>query len=198
MRLMIRQAIGILALTAATILIIFIGPAVPDTDCHQDLLLAVGRGDIEASRDALNKGAEVNTRDCGRKTLLMIAAWDGNAEMVRFLLENNASVNAKDRDGATALMFGARAGNVEIVRLLLEKGADVNAKDNFFQSTALMAAVIADNVEMVRLLLEDGADTEAKDIDGSTALTLAKRLGNASIINLLKKKGGRRWGYWSF
>ena len=67
----------------------------------------------------LSAGAEVDARQPGWRTPLMLAAAKGNLPVVRALLEAGADPAAKDSDDRTALSLARANGHVEVVELLL-------------------------------------------------------------------------------
>jgi ankyrin repeat protein len=54
---------------------------------------AIGRGDVEAVREQLRSGADVNSRNRYGQTALMLAAHGGNREMVEILIASGADLN---------------------------------------------------------------------------------------------------------
>ena len=84
---------------------------------------AVG-GQIEAARELLQLGADINGRDAGLNTALMQCALMGRSEGVRFLLQHSASVDLQSTLGHSALMLAAASGSWDCVRALLDAGAD--------------------------------------------------------------------------
>ena len=124
----------------------------------KSLRAAVKNKDIAAAKQAINEGADINTKADFGSTALMDAIMFNNIGMVTLLLDNGVNVNAKDEtfNGGTALIFAAANGHVEIAKLLLNKGADITAKDNSGR-TVLRAAVGGGNPELVKLLLAKGA-----------------------------------------
>lgn len=149
---------------------------------------------------ALKRGADVNCRDEGGQTPLIVACrgvGPGQLHAVKLLLDKGADVNAKDRNGMTALMqacAGGGMGQSEVVRLLLEKGAEVNARD-CEGSTALIYVCSGGepprDLAVVKLLLEKGADVNARDHDGKTALDWAARDREVALERLLKAHGAK-------
>ena len=94
----------------------------------QDLYKACYDGNMETVKKALDKGADVNTKDNDGDTCLMRAGNYGHIEIVSLLLEKGADVNARDEQfGWTAFMWACQKRYTEIVSMLLNNGADVNA-----------------------------------------------------------------------
>ena len=112
---------------------------------HGVLNGAAAGGDIEAVKDFLAAGTDVNTKDGWEWTPLHNAAWWGHKEIVELLLANGAGVNAKNNVGWTPLHMAAINGHNEIVGLLVAGGADVNSKNNNGETpTDLAAGRVAD------------------------------------------------------
>ena len=101
---------------------------------------AAAGGDIEAVKEFLAAGTDVNTKDGWEWTPLHNAAWWGHKEMGELLLANGAGVNAKNNVGWTPLHMAAINGHKEIVELLVAKGADVNSKNNNGETPPDLAA----------------------------------------------------------
>ena len=112
---------------------------------HGVLNGAAAGGDIEAVKDFLAAGTDVNTKDGWEWTPLHNAAWWGHKEIAELLLANGAGVNAKNNVGWTPLHMAAINGHNEIVGLLVAGGADVNSKNNNGETpTDLAAGRVAD------------------------------------------------------
>ena len=92
-------------------------------------------GNIEAVRQHLDAGADVNAKDEDGWTPLHWAAWEGHRQITELLIVSDADVNAKDEIGMTPLHWAAVLGRKnEIVELLITNGADVNAKNDVGQT----------------------------------------------------------------
>ena len=83
-----------------------------------DLIDATLNGDIELVRELLENGADINIRDNGGDTPLILASIKGHTDIVRLLLENEANVNSIGYDGDTALIRASDKGYADIVKLL--------------------------------------------------------------------------------
>ena len=98
---------------------------------ENDIWLATITGNIEAIKQHLANGADVNARSKdGATTLLALAALLGQTQIAELLIQGGADVNARNMDGATPLHGAVLFGEIETVELLIQKGADVNAKNN--------------------------------------------------------------------
>ena len=89
----------------------------PDISIHD----AAEKGNIEASKQHLADGVDVNAKKKGGGTPLHAAA---TKEIAELLIAEGAGVNVKNRIGRTPLH---NADNKEIAELLIAKGANVNA-----------------------------------------------------------------------
>ena len=96
----------------------------PDISIHD----AAAVGNIEAVKQHIAAGTDVNAKDQNGKTPLHYAAWKGHKEIAELLIANGADVNAKDDKGGTPLHVAAWEGHTEVAELFIAKGADMNAK----------------------------------------------------------------------
>jgi cytohesin len=95
----------------------------PDISIHE----AAEEGNVEAVKQAIADGADVNSKgDIGR-TPLHWAAYEGHKEIAELLISEGADVNAKADGGGTPLHQAAYEGHKEVAELLIAKGADANA-----------------------------------------------------------------------
>ena len=123
-------------------------------------------GDIEGARNAIESGADINSRCLQGKTGLMYALWNNQNALIQLLMQNdNLDVNGEDNDGATALHHAVDVDNDEGARMLLEdcRLEDINHK-NKRGLTPLMRAVTRSKVNCARLLLSDTrVDLDTRD-----------------------------------
>lgn len=136
--------------------------------------------EIELLQAALDKGANINTRDNTGRTALSHAVSDsyyhhvtGNSEIVEFLLENGADVNLSDNNDMTPLIWSVTYSNIEFARILLENNADPNIPDGQLDQTPLHIAAEKPFLDLVILLLENGANVNPVDMGGDTPLHVA-------------------------
>jgi cytohesin len=130
----------------------------PNISIHDAAGARGRRGNIEAVKQHLAAGTDVDARDKEDKTPLKHAAFRGYKEIVELLIAKGADVNAKDNTGMTPLHWVAFGGKNEIVELLILNGADVNAMNND-GDTPLDFAIKFKNTETTELLRKHGAKT---------------------------------------
>jgi len=138
----------------------------PSTVTHRALMLAAGRGDLEAVKRLLDARPEIiNLRgnlegQTGRRTALHLAV--AHEPVVRLLLDRGADPNIRDDgDNAYPLHFAAENQDLAIIKLLLERGADPTGAGDLHELEVLGWATAWDYVDVkpdiVRYLLAHGA-----------------------------------------
>jgi ankyrin repeat protein len=170
----------LLLTTIAAVLVVGCGPSV-------DIWTAANKGNIEAVKQHLDAGADVNAKNnkIVKYTPLHAAAGGGRMEVAELLIAKGADVNAKGHEGWTPLH---EVRVKEIAELLIAKGADVNAK-NSDGSTPLQIAALRGFKEIAELLIVAGADVNAQMNNGNTPLDWAD---DKETADLLRKHGGKR------
>ena len=159
--------------TIAAVVLVGCGPSV---DIHQ----ACKDGNIEAVKQYLAAGWDVNARDKSSLTPLLLAASFRNDDIAKLLISSGANVSAKCNFGTTPLHYCGK----EIAELLIAKGADVNAMSG--SGTPLHHVLTKERAE---LLIANGADVNAKEKGGFTLLHVLAGDGRKEIAELLIAKG---------
>ncbi len=156
------------------------------TPLDEELFMAVEQKDIDAVKNILTQGADVEARDATDKiTPLMLSAVVGDMAITALLIKAEANVNATSlKDGWVPLMHAVFFKHPDIVELLLNNGANINATDND-DNTALMQAAYNGPLEIVQILLQHGANVGMKDTTGQDALSFAKLKGDPDIIRVI-------------
>ena len=130
---------------------------------------AVRDRDLEALRDRIARGDDVNGRDGVGRTPLISACHYAQHECARALIEANASV---DNNGLTPLMRASHWGQQKCARALIDAGAAVDIV-NYGGKTALVLACNFGSYECTRALIDAQADLELTNRDGQNALMIA-------------------------
>ncbi len=98
-------------------------PASLFTDSAAQLRQAAASGDIAELQALLDKQTQVDARDAGGRTALMLATLQGQGEAVDVLLAHGADPNAADSQGTTPLHAANAAGRQSIATALQRAGA---------------------------------------------------------------------------
>jgi uncharacterized protein len=113
---------------------------------------AVRRGDVQAVRELLRAGIDVDARDRHGQTALMLAAHRGHGEIAALLVEAGADLNVAAKYNLTALMLAVVAGHAPVARVLILAGADLDVRGTgapgFAGKTAYDLAVARELTEL--------------------------------------------------
>jgi ankyrin repeat protein len=160
----------------AAVLVVGCGPSV---DIHQ----AAEEGNIEAVKQHIAAGTDVNAKGQYMGTPLHYAAGEGHKEIAELLIEEGADVNAKADNGKTPL---DRANDKETAALLRKHGGKTG--DWLNADKSIHKAARAGHIEAVKQHIASGTDVNAKNGDGYTCLHLT--LGrHKEVAELLINKG---------
>jgi len=179
----------LLTTIAAVVLVGCSKPPPPDISIHE----AAEKGNIEAVKQHIAAGTDVNGKSTAAPTPLFFSVRYGQKEVAELLIKEGAEVNAKDNYGETPLTYAF--DNKEIVEMLISNGANVNTRGEE-NITPLMHSVAASasNIDeaafqICELLIEKGADVNAKDDNKWTPLHYAAAKRHKEIITLLIANG---------
>jgi len=175
-------------------------------------------GNIEAIKQHLVAGAEVDFRNQQGFTPLHVAAQKGHNKVAELLIAKGANVNTSGRlIGTTPLDSAALLGHKEMVELLIDSGADINpqiitgetplqrAEQRGHSAIAeilrkhggkagevtLQLAILKGQKDVAKSLITGGADVNAKGLLGRTPLDWAIIGGKNELADLLRKHGGK-------
>jgi len=101
--------------------------ALEDKFGRQVLAMAVYSGPLDTVMKLVNKGAEIDHKDCEGMTAFMWASININIEAMKYLISKGADINTQNVYGVTALQMAANLGDHTVIRVLMEemgKGVD--------------------------------------------------------------------------
>ena len=98
----------------------------PDVSLHEAAL----QGNIDAVRQHIKAGSDLNEKDAYGSSPLIVAATFGKTEVARALIEAGADMKISDNLGSTPLLIAAFLCRTEIVKALLDKGANKYLRNN--------------------------------------------------------------------
>ena len=160
---------------------------------YSALSLACIKGfDVIAQMLLRHGGSDLEVRNAGGSTPLLLAAGAAHGAIVDVLLEYGADVRATDNRGTTLLHILAQtADNATRIREVVSKYApDVEAKDED-GLTPLHTAVNSGCLENTKVLINHcGADVNATEATGDTALHVAAQCGYEGIFKFLMNTAG--------
>ena len=116
----------ILAACLASLFIYGQENVIADASIH----VAALQGNVEAIREYIKAGSDLNEKDEYGSTPLIIAITFGKTEVARALIEAGADMNIRDNNGSTPLHLAAFFCRPEIVRALLDNGANRQLRNN--------------------------------------------------------------------
>lgn len=173
------------------------------------LMLAVLNNQLEAVKLLLQHGADPKLKDVNGKDAAQLAKSLGYNQVASLLsdcteveffelvkqglvdrVKNILSykqewASIRDKDGATPLMYAANKGFTELCEALVAAGADLDVRDSVHGWTALMQATHQRRHSIVELMLKSGADVAIKGKNGTTAMDIADKIGDAQITQLI-------------
>jgi tetratricopeptide (TPR) repeat protein len=157
---------------------------------------AIQHGDVNAARQLLDEGADIETAPLDIRPLAWSVFW-GKTEMVRLMLDRGAKIEATDDEGETALLLAVckpsdpASGtgiNPDLVKLLLDYGANPDV------SSAKARFLGEEVIEGIRMVMRYTSSPDG----GFTPLGCAQRIepwwaGDAhEIVDLIDKASWQR------
>ncbi|WSJ90988.1 ankyrin repeat domain-containing protein [Streptomyces sp. NBC_01304] len=151
-----------------------------DPAASRDLLTAARDGKPDAVRDAIARGADLETRDADRRTPLLLAATGDHDVAARLLVEAGADPDAVDAQRDTPWLVTGVTGSAKMARVLAAADPDYTLV-NRYGGTSLIPAGEHGHVDYIReVTTNPDIDVDINHINdlGWTALLEAVILGD--------------------
>ncbi|MFC7307014.1 ankyrin repeat domain-containing protein [Streptomyces monticola] len=160
------------------------------------MLEAAREGDTQAVREAIGRGADLETRDDRRRTPLLLAATGDHVEAAKALVEAGADPDARDQQNDTPWLVTGVTGGAQMARALAQADPDYTLL-NRYGGTSLIPAGEHGHVDYVReVLTNPGIHVDVDHVNnlGWTALLEAVILGDGGkdhqeVVELLLEDG---------
>jgi len=158
-----------------------------------ELVIASGKGDIEAVKSLLKKDVYIHAQDKEGRCALVAAAYKNHLEIVDLLIAAGADVNMKDDTIQSAYLIPSLAGYTELLKKTLKAGGDVHSTDSD-NGTGLIRASDRGHVEIIKELLKTDIRVNHVNRMGWTALHEAVILSDGDerhteVVRLLVAAG---------
>ena len=129
-------------------------------------------GSLEVCKVLIEAGAELDKRDKGGQTALLLAIGTERSqiELIRLLIQAGADPNIPNNYGKTPLYWATGGRTVEFVNLLIQAGSDVNFVDRFGSTPLHEAATYSDDIATAKALINAGANVNPKPNSPPTLL----------------------------
>lgn len=153
------------------------------------LMLSVYESDLEAVKQLLVQGADVQIENNGGETVLFGAANQDDMKILRTIIDTGVDLNHQEKYyKQTALFTPAEVGHTAALRLLLKSGAEPNIKDKG-GFTPLQWATQEKQLSAMKILISFGADVNNISKKGITPLMSASIAGFYKGVELLLSAG---------
>ena len=155
---------------------------------------AAAQGNIDALKQHLEQGIDINVRNRQKRTAILIAAMNDQYEAVQFLVDAGANVDLQDETCFNPFLYGCINNKLELVKMMIKAGTDIDLLTRF-GGVGITPASEKGHVEIVReLLTTTEINVNHTNICGWTPLIEAIILNDGgerqqTIIKLLIEHG---------
>ena len=152
------------------------------------LHVAAQGGNTSIVKKALSYDIDIDSKDEGSATPLIIAVKENHVEVVKCLLQRGADMLLTyGPDKMNVLHIASQEGSVAVIEMLLSYDLRPDPRDGE-GNTPLACAAANGQIEAVNCLLEHGADPFLKGQNGWSLLHFAAQSGNVVIIETMLSK----------
>jgi ankyrin repeat protein len=149
------------------------------------IIYAYETGQINAMKFIADKGADIDSENQAKETLLHIAVMKNDMATVKYLTEKKASLERKGPQGRTALFMAAEKGYWKIAEFLIQSGAGADTSDHSGKNIMHILASGKNNGNNITAFSAYGININKADSSGLTPLMTAvknKRWENVTSL----------------
>ncbi|GEB34647.1 MULTISPECIES: ankyrin repeat domain-containing protein [Brevibacillus] len=165
-----------------------------DQSVVQAFLEAAAEGNIEALKQHLEQGVDINARNRQKRTAILTAAMHDHLDAVSFLIEAGADIDLQDETCFNPFLYACIHNKLELVQMMVKAGTNLELLTRF-GGVGLTPACEKGHVDIVReLLTTTDINVNHTNFVGWTPLIEAIILGDGgekqqTIIKLLIEHG---------
>jgi len=162
------------------------------------LNFAAVSGDVDAVRELLRKGVDMNSVNYDGRSAFAMACFHGSFKVVELLLEEGVNKDTLSRWNISPFEEAVNNRQGPVAELLTQWKANVGYFDDRGSDLLCEAALRGDTDEVQRLI-ESKVDVDEGDYDSRTPMYLACQNGYVSVVEVLLRCKGDvnkkdRWG----
>lgn len=164
-----------------------------DLSPKEKLFKALDKNNLAGIREALEEGADVNSRSESSLSPLgsALSLYATDQALIDLLIEHGADINGKESFELPTYVLAAAMGNEKITQMAIDRKLDLNFPSS--SGTPLAKAAYYGHLNIIKMLVAAGADPNAPSFDTcsrpSSALHMAAESGQAEAVELLLKLG---------
>jgi ankyrin repeat protein len=148
------------------------------TQLNEAFSTAAALGKLEAVKDLLKKGADIQWQDPthNRKTPLVKAVMSGKVAVVKYLLEQGADIHHPDGSGRYPIFFCCIANNAEMLNFLIANGGDKDVNKGPFPMLVTLCDHGQAPADLIPIVIKAGVSPDEFNHEGFTPLVASMRL----------------------
>lgn len=156
-------------------------------ELNNALFRAAAAGDLEIFKEAIQRGADIKTRDANGASVLHVASFFGRTKLVAYILDQNELyINTQNKKGQTAVHVASMSGKLDVIKLLIKNGAQAglyDLKDKKGRTPLHYAAKNGCTTVVEYFFEQNPADLLLEDLKHETALSLAVSSGRLGVVD---------------
>jgi len=137
------------------------------------IIYAFDAGQTKIMKFLVEKGANINSENPAKETLLHLAVLDNDLLTVKYLVEKKIALERKGSQGKTALLIAVEKGYTKIADFLLQNGSAADATDYSGKNIMHILAAGKYNGKTITAFSTYGININKKDSSGLTPLMAA-------------------------